>query len=102
VNPTVRPLRELLERTELLGEADVIFARPPFTLESEAFVGHLDAESGVPDEVASIGFVYFLGYWTIDETLEVFTGDPPTTEEKRDLLFHYGVYDGFPNWVFRR
>jgi hypothetical protein len=102
MNPTVRPLRALLEHTESLGEADAIFARPPFTLDSEAFIGHFDSESDVPDEVVSLGFAYFLGYWTIEEALEVFKGAPPTIEEKRDLLFHYGVYDGFPDWVFRR
>jgi hypothetical protein len=102
VNPSVRPLRELLERTEALGEDDVIAARPPFSLDSEAVVAQLDTGHGVPDEILAQGFEYFLESSTIEEVLEVFKGTPPTANEKRDLLFHYGVYDGFPEWVYRR
>lgn len=41
-------LQEALDRVEQMGNDDVIFARKPWTLESDAEIGALDADLRVP------------------------------------------------------
>ena len=95
-------LADALSQIYQLTERKIVFAKKPWTLDSDAEIGILDEELRVPSSVLQRGFSYFLDVATAHEVLEVFGRKPPTREEIVRLLFHYAQHDAFPDWVYER
>ena len=98
-------LRELLASVDTLGEDQMICARRPWTLASEAIPTHPTKEWGVPEDVKLAGFEYFLDVHTAREVLGVFEQEDAVdeTQDRRiRLLMFYAEYDAFPDWVYER
>jgi hypothetical protein len=93
-------LQEALDRIDQLSDDDVIFARTPWTLDSDAEIGPLDADLRVPVAITQRGLAYFLEASTANEVLEVFGDREPTAEQRRRLLMFYAEHDAFPDWVY--
>ena len=93
-------LREALDRVDQLTDDDVIFARKPWTLDSEAEIGRLDSNYRVPAVSTQRGLKYFLEASVINEVLEVFGDREPSAEQCRLLLMYYAENDAFPSWVY--
>src|SRR5580693_4783212 len=96
-------LQEALSGIENLGDDDVIFARKPWTLDTEAEVGHFDAGSRIPTEMTSRGLEYFLEVFIARE--EVLDGIKEflfSNAEKCALIIYYAEFDAFPEWSFER
>jgi hypothetical protein len=93
-------LENILDLVEQLNDDDVIFAKKPWTFDSEAEVGQLDSSFKGPEEFESRGLVYFLEATLIREVLEVFGDYKPTLTERRALLMYYAEYDAYPHWVY--
>lgn len=95
-------LREALDRVEKMSQGDVIFARKPWTLESDAEIGTLDPDLRVPASVTARGFDYFLESSIANEALEVFGAYEATIGERRAMLLFYAENDAYPEWVYER
>ena len=93
-------LDEALVKLAGLSEDEVVFARPPFSLDSAAIIGFLNSEFQVPPEVRVDGFEYFLDAATGQEVMEVFGEYSPSRAETSEFLFFYGENDAFPDWVY--
>ena len=89
----------LLEIVRKLGSLDdelTIYARKPWTLESDAILEIEQHEGGLPLRARDGGFAYFLEVFIAQDLL----GDrsrtklaPPTDEEVCALLIHYATHD---------
>ncbi|WP_198119319.1 DUF7716 domain-containing protein [Massilia rhizosphaerae] len=93
-------LQDALDNVKSLSDDKVIFARKPWTLESEADVGLLDFEFRVPVEVTNNGLDYFLEVSVANDVLEVFGDRQPSVDEQRALLMYYAENDAYPKWVY--
>jgi hypothetical protein len=94
-------LREAVDQVGQLDDDKVIFARRPWTLDTEAEIGTLDDENlGVPEAIRSRGLEYFLDVPVAKEVLEVFGDREPTVEQTRTLLLFYAEHDAYPDWVY--
>lgn len=94
-------LKEVLDLVNELSEDQVFFARRPWSQESEAEIGLLDADFRVPVNVTGRGFEYFLDVSVALEVLEVLKGRECTAEQRRELLIFYAENDAYPDWVYR-
>jgi hypothetical protein len=83
-------LEEAVDQLDSLTEEDVIFAKRPWQLDSEALIGLLAENLGVPKAIEDRGFDYFLEVPVANEVLEVFGSRQPSAQERRALLL-YGV-----------
>ena len=96
-------LQEALDQVGQLSDDKVIFARRPWTLDTEAEIGTLEGENlSVPQEVRNRGFEYFLDVSVAQEVLEVFGNREPTVDEMHALLSHYAEHDAYPDWVYEQ
>jgi len=95
-------LKDALDQIDQLAGDDVVFARKPWLLDSDAVIGKLDARLCVPAEIRSMGFDYFMEVNVAVEVLEVFGAQEPTLEERRALLMFYAEHDSYPEWVYER
>ena len=93
-------LQEALDRVMQLSDDDVIFARPPWTLDADAEIGPLDADYRVPASIKARGLAYFLEASVAREVLVVFGEREPTADECRRLIMFYAEHDAYPDWVF--
>ena len=91
-----------LDRIESLELDEVVFAKRPWTLETESEIGRLDDDNGVPPSVSNRGFDYFIDVPTALEVLEVLSTRDATPSDKRELLLHYGEFDAYPSWVYSK
>ncbi len=94
-------LEQALDQINGLTDDDVVFARKPWSMESEALIGQLDRDLRVPREIADQGFDYFIDVPVAIEVLDVFAGKKPTPKQRRDLLLYYAVHDAYPEWVYQ-
>lgn len=94
-------LENALDQVQKLQDDEVIFAKKPWTLGSEAEVGPLDSDLRVPKVIVDRGFVYFLEANVAREVLEVFGDRESTPDERRALLMYYAEHDAYPNWVYK-
>jgi hypothetical protein len=94
-------LGQLIDNLHELPEDQCIFARKPWTAESEAVAALLGKDFRVPD-LAVRGLVYFLEVPLIKEVLEVFGDRPASKKEKLNLLIFYAENDAYPDWVYKR
>ena len=95
-------LQDALDQIGQLSDDDVIFARKPWTPESEAAIGVFDAVFRVPSEIAERGLEYFLEASVANEALNDFTfrDRKPTPNEQRALLIYYAENDAYPEWAY--
>ena len=82
-------------------ECEAIFARRPWTADSECMLVDMEDGDRVKD-VARSGFAYFMDVGTVLEVLEAFGKRRPKLEEKLRLLSHYAENDAYPEWVFAK
>lgn len=94
-------LESALDQVQQLQGDDVIFAKKPWTLDSEAEIASLDSDLRVPKEIADRGLAYFLEADVAREVLEVFGDHEPTLNEHRALLIYYAEHDAYPDWVYK-
>ena len=94
-------LEQALDELDKLGDEDVVFAKRPWTLDSEALIGQLDANMRVPQWIADQQFKYFLEVPVAKEVLEVFASRRPTLQQRRELLLYYAENDAYPSWVYQ-
>jgi hypothetical protein len=97
----------LVDAIDKLGTHDeevLLCLRPPWSSASECIFVDAESGGGVPAEIPSDGFRYFVDVGTAIEVLDVFSaqGRVPTSEseEKVRLLLHYAEHDAFPDWVY--
>jgi hypothetical protein len=93
-------LENALDQIEKMADDDVIFAKRPWTLDSEALGGELDANYRVPQPICQSGFAYFLEAPLAREVLDALEGRNATTDERRSLLMFYAENDAYPDWIF--
>jgi hypothetical protein len=93
-------LGNVLGQISQLENGEVIFAKKPWTLSSEADVGRLDIDFRVPKVISDRGLEYFLEVSVALEVLEVFGARKPTRGECRALLMYYAEHDAYPEWVY--
>ena len=93
-------LGEALDMILECGEEEVVFAKRPWTLDSDATIGLLDEKLATPSQVRSAGYDYFLDVITAREVLGVFRGITPSRDQARGLLLYYGEFDAYPDWVY--
>jgi hypothetical protein len=93
-------LQEALDQVGRLDDGKVIFARRPWTLDTEAEIATLDENLGVREVIRNRGLEYFLEVSVAEEVLEVFKDREPTVEERRALLLFYAEHDAYPGWVY--
>lgn len=95
-------LESALDQVHKLQDDDVIFAKKPWMLDSEAEIGSLDSDLCVPKEITDRGLAYFLDANVAREVLEVFGDREPTLDESRALLLYYAEHDAYPDWVYKK
>jgi hypothetical protein len=93
-------LQEILDRVDELGDDQVIFARRPWTPDSEAEIGKFNDNFRVPDATSNRGLDYFLEVSVAKEILEVFGETRPAPERIRALLMFYAENDAYPKWIY--
>ncbi|WP_031431885.1 DUF7716 domain-containing protein [Methylomicrobium agile] len=93
-------LRDAIDQITQLRDEEVIFARRPWTLDTDAYIGMLDENLRVPDVLINEGLEYFLEVSVAKEVLEVFGNRNPTLEQVRELLVFYAENDAYPQWVY--
>lgn len=100
-NTNTGNLAGVLDRIVNLNDDEVIFAREPWTLETEALIGRLDANCGIPASISEEGYAYFLEAHVAKEVLQVLGERKSTVEQRRALLLHYAQHDAYPQWVYQ-
>lgn len=80
-------------------ECEEIFARQPWSADSECMLVDLEEGDKFPKELVAAGFAYFLDVVTALEVLEAFGKRRPKMDEKLRLLSHYAEHDAYPDWV---
>lgn len=93
-------LRDALDQIDTLSDDDVIFARRPWRLDSDAEIERLDAGHRAPALVMSNNLDYFLEVFVAKDVLNVLAQSEVTPEKKRELLMFYAVNDAYPGWVY--
>jgi hypothetical protein len=94
---TVRLIR-LIERLAELDDEDTIYAREPWTKDSDAMVAPDDpkAHYGIPPEAADAGMQYFLEVHIAREIVEdwiAFLGVKPVSTEICQRVIEYAIND---------
>ena len=86
---------------QLLGEDDLytVFAKRPWNAESEAVIAELTENDGIPPQLTSAGYEYFLEAFVARELIDERARELMTREQILLMLLYYGEYDGFPDWV---
>ena len=84
-------LNEALDRVPDLNDDEVIFAIRPWTLQSDAEIGKLDSDHGVPRNYSDRGLEYFLGVLAAKELLSDLAGYGITQGDSNVLLLSYGA-----------
>jgi hypothetical protein len=90
-------LVEAIEKLRKLDDGATIFARRPWTGDSECTLATV--EDKLPKELKKAGFDYFLEVSVALEILGVFGRKRPTLEDKLRLIIFYAENDAFPDWV---
>jgi hypothetical protein len=93
-------LEQALDEIDRLQDDDVVFARKPWTVASEAIIGKLDHNLSVPEKLSNQGFEYFLEASTAKEVISVFGSRQRTDQERRALLLFYAIHDAYPEWAY--
>ena len=93
-------LEEALDQVDRLGDDKVIFARRPWTLDTEAEIVMLNVKFRNVDAIRNRDLEYFLEVSVAQEVLEVFGDREPTVEQTRALLLFYAEHDAYPDWVY--
>lgn len=86
-------------KLDQLEDADVLFARRPWSSQSDCIISRLDAECRVPQEISDRGLDYFIEVSLAREVLGAFGGRTPSEDERLRLLLHYAEYDAYPEWA---
>lgn len=94
-------LEEALDQIDGLGEDDVVFARRPWQLDSEALIGRLDENFGVPKAIADQRLDYFIDVPLAKEVLGILCSKPASLQKRRALLLYYAEHDAYPEWVYQ-
>lgn len=90
----MKKLIGLVQALDELDGEDVIFARPEWTLDSDADVFHLGEDGHKPSEPGRLGLEYFLEVEIAREVLEEFEGQADVGDaEKCERLIHYAKFD---------
>ncbi len=71
---------------------DVIYARKPWVLESEALITPAPDDNSLPEAAARLGMVYFLEVGIAKEVLEE-AADLPSIEETCQRVIRYAITD---------
>lgn len=90
-------LREILNQCDKLGEYDVVYARRPWSLDSEAAViEYEEGQSVVRLLKGAPSFEYFLEAPLATDIRQQAEGGGRSTEEALDVLLYYAENDAFP------
>jgi hypothetical protein len=90
-------LGDLLETVDHLAEDATVFARPPWSCETEAIA----AVEGDANAVAATdtGMIYLLEVALIRDVLETWSewrdGRVPSRDERCDAVIHYATHDAY-------
>jgi len=93
-------LGTVLESVSGLSDELCIFARRPWSINSEAEVGALDDGTHIPERITDRGLEYFLEVSTAKEVLTAFGERLVSPEEKQRLLVYYAENDAYPDWIY--
>ena len=89
-------LEEILLKFDELGEHDVVFARRPWSLDSEARVVGFASGDTVPRMLPQSTLEYFLEATLIRDIHEQVIGGGHNREEALRILIYYAENDAFP------
>jgi hypothetical protein len=99
-------LEEALDEIQKLHGDEVIFARKPWRMESDALIGLFDiaadGEYRVPTGLLENGFEYVLEGHVAKEVLDNRIGREATPQKRRELLLYYATHDAYPDWAEER
>ena len=94
-------LEEALDQIDSLTDEDVVFAKRPWQLDSEALIGKLDENFGTPKPIAEQKLDYFIDVPVAKEVLGIFGSRQISQQERRALLLYYAEHDAYPKWVYQ-
>lgn len=92
-------LRDAIAQLKNLESGWMLFAAKPWTLDCEAEIRPFVVGLGVPQDLRTKGFDYFIDSGTAHEVLEALGEYVPTNQEVEELIIHYAVNDAFPEWL---
>ncbi len=95
-------LEQLIGGLSEIPEDECIFARKPWSPNSEAITTRLEEDFKVPRNLTAVGLEYFLEVHVAKEVLKVFGDRPASKEDQLHLLIFYADNDTYPDWVYRR
>ena len=78
------------------NEELTIYAKKPWSCDSEAVLAHEPDAGGLPPEAAAIGAVYFIEVFVANEFLDGWRASQPrstTVEEQSERLIRYALDD---------
>jgi hypothetical protein len=93
-------LQDALDQINALDDEDVIFAKKPWHMGSEAAIARLDSSLKTPSNLAQLGFEYFIEATLAKEVLSVLKQRPVSEERRRALVLFYAENDAYPDWAY--
>ena len=78
----------------------VIFAKCPWTAESDSVISTLTESHGIPEEMKKSGFDYFLEKEYVENLLVFRSRRRISIEQFVDLVIFYASNDAYPSWIF--
>ena len=93
---TMTTLREIIANLDAFDDQLTIYARTPWTPESEAMVEREPDEGGLPEGARNSGMSYFLEVFLARDFLSSWAAalpQPPSLDQRCDRLAQYALYD---------
>jgi hypothetical protein len=94
-------LEEALNQIDHLADDEVIFAKRPWRAVTEAQIGRLDENFGVPESLTGLNYEYFIDVPIAREVLGVLGSKRHSVQQRNELLLYYAEHDAYPNWVYQ-
>jgi hypothetical protein len=91
-------LRDVIGEINSFEKLDTIYAREPWTTESDAIVVR-DPDEGDPPEPGPLGLKYFLEVFITLEVIEGLMNNinyTPTLDQICETVIYYATYDAWP------
>jgi hypothetical protein len=92
------PLKDVIRDISSFDEEHTIYAREPWTAESDAIVVW-DPDEGDPPEPGPLGLKYFLEVFITLEVIEGLMSNidyTPTLDQICETVIYYATYDAWP------
>jgi hypothetical protein len=90
-------LSDVVLKLKTAKRDEIICARRPWVPDTDCMLVAATEQLGVPSDVKSAGFDYFL---EVHVALEVLEAIGKHKGKEVELLIHYATFDAFPDWLY--